>query len=52
MRVDAATVVRIVQTMGFTTYPDFQRYVHDLSIARATSLDTMKARWQHRHAHP
>jgi RpiR family carbohydrate utilization transcriptional regulator len=41
--IDAATVVRIVQTMGFAAYRDFQRYVHDLSIARATSLDTMKA---------
>jgi RpiR family carbohydrate utilization transcriptional regulator len=40
--IDAATVVRIIQTMGFRTYRDFQRYLHDLSIARATSLDTMK----------
>jgi DNA-binding MurR/RpiR family transcriptional regulator len=41
--VDAATVVRIIQAMGFVAYRDFQRYLHDLSIARATSLDTMRA---------
>lgn len=41
--IDAATAIRMVQTMGFPTYRDFQRYLHDLSIARATSLDTMKS---------
>jgi RpiR family carbohydrate utilization transcriptional regulator len=40
--IDAATVIRIVQAMGFAAYRDFQRYLHDLSIARATSLDSMK----------
>ncbi len=39
--IDAATVVRIVQTMGFPAYRDFRSYLHDLSVARATSLDTM-----------
>ncbi len=29
--------------MGFAAYRDFQRYLHDLAIARATSLDSMKA---------
>lgn len=43
LAVDAATVVRIIQTMGFASYRDFQRHLHDLSIARATSLDTMQA---------
>jgi DNA-binding MurR/RpiR family transcriptional regulator len=43
LRIDAATVVRIIQKMGFAAYRDFQRYLHDLSIARATSLDTMNA---------
>lgn len=42
LEIDAATVVRIIQAMGFPTYRDFQRYLHDLAIARATSLDTMK----------
>ncbi|MFZ0880839.1 MAG: MurR/RpiR family transcriptional regulator [Candidatus Acidiferrales bacterium] len=41
--IDAATVVRIVHTMGFAAYRDFQLYLHDLSIARATSLDTMQS---------
>jgi DNA-binding MurR/RpiR family transcriptional regulator len=43
LKIDAATVVRITQTMGFATYHDFQRYLHGLSIAKATSLDAMKA---------
>lgn len=41
--IDAATVVRIAQAIGFVAYRDFQRYLHGLSIARATSLDAMKA---------
>ncbi|MGB8115706.1 MAG: MurR/RpiR family transcriptional regulator, partial [Candidatus Sulfotelmatobacter sp.] len=41
--IDAATVVRITQKMGFAAYRDFQRYLHGLSIAKATSLDAMKA---------
>ncbi len=40
---DPATTVRIVQGLGFPTYKDFQRHLHDLSVAFATSLDTMKA---------
>ncbi len=40
---DPATTVRIVQGLGFSTYKDFQRHLHDLSVAYATSLDTMKA---------
>ncbi len=42
LQIDAATVVRIIQAMGFPTYRDFQRFLHHLAIARATSLDTMK----------
>jgi DNA-binding MurR/RpiR family transcriptional regulator len=41
--IDAATVVRIAQRIGFATYRDFQRYLHGISIARATSLDAMMA---------
>jgi DNA-binding MurR/RpiR family transcriptional regulator len=40
---DPATTVRIVQGLGFATYKAFQRHLHDLSVAYATSLDTMKA---------
>lgn len=40
---DPATTVRIVQGLGFETYKAFQRHLHDLSVAYATSLDTMEA---------
>jgi RpiR family carbohydrate utilization transcriptional regulator len=41
LRTDPATIVRIVRGLGFTNYREFQRHLHDLSIAFATSLDTM-----------
>jgi RpiR family carbohydrate utilization transcriptional regulator len=41
LKTDPATMVRIVQGMSFRTYREFQHYVHELSIAHATSLDTM-----------
>ena len=40
---DPATMVRIIQKMGFESYRAFQNYLHDLSIANATSLDGMQA---------
>ncbi len=40
--VDPATAVRIVLSMGFASYRDFQQFLHELSIAQATSLDTMR----------
>lgn len=43
LRTDPATVVRIVRSLGFASYRDFQRHLHDLSIAFATSLDTMQS---------
>jgi DNA-binding MurR/RpiR family transcriptional regulator len=33
---------RVVLAMGFANYRDFQRYLHELSISQATSLDTMR----------
>ena len=42
LRVDPATAVRVVLTMGFASYRDFQRYLHELAISQATSLDTMR----------
>jgi DNA-binding MurR/RpiR family transcriptional regulator len=39
---DPATIVRIVRGMGFASYREFQHFLHELSIANATSLDTMK----------
>lgn len=42
LRTDPATVVRIVHGLGFENYKQFQRHVHELSLAYATSLDTMQ----------
>jgi RpiR family transcriptional regulator, carbohydrate utilization regulator len=42
LHTDPATVVRIVRGLGFPSYRDFQRHLHDLSITFATSLDTMQ----------
>jgi RpiR family carbohydrate utilization transcriptional regulator len=42
LRTDPATIIRIVRGMKFDSYRDFQHYVHELSIAHATSLDTMQ----------
>jgi len=41
---DTATLLRTVRAMGFAGYPDFRRYVHELTIAHATSLDSMLSR--------
>jgi len=40
---DAATILRIVRTMGFPTYREFQWYLHELSIVLATPLQMMQA---------
>lgn len=37
------TLVRIVQTLGFGSYREFQHYLHDLSVTSATILDSMQA---------
>jgi DNA-binding MurR/RpiR family transcriptional regulator len=42
LNTDPATVVRIVRSLEFASYREFQRHLHDLSIAFATSLDTMQ----------
>ncbi len=39
---DASTVLRIVRGMGFHSYRDFKAYLHELSIASATSLEGMQ----------
>ena len=53
LNTDPATIVRIVQVLGFPTFRDFQRHLHDLSIAFATSADTMQETNSHggRHAY-
>jgi DNA-binding MurR/RpiR family transcriptional regulator len=40
---DPATMVRIVQNLGFESYKEFQHYLHELSVLRATSLDTLES---------
>jgi len=42
LKTDPATIVRIVQSLGFENYRQFQRHLHELSLAFATSLDTMQ----------
>jgi DNA-binding MurR/RpiR family transcriptional regulator len=42
LKTDPATMVRIVRGMQFGSYREFQHYLHELSIAHATSLDTMR----------
>src|SRR5262249_13211759 len=43
LKTDPATVIRIVRGMNFGSYREFQLYLHELSIAQATSLDTMQS---------
>jgi RpiR family carbohydrate utilization transcriptional regulator len=38
-----ATIVRIVQGLGFKNYKSFQHYLHDLSVTSATILDSMQS---------
>ena len=42
LRTDPATIVRIVRGLGFSSYREFQHHLHELSLAFATSLDTMQ----------
>lgn len=41
LRTDTATMLRAIRGMGFSGYPEFRRYLHELTIAHATSLDSM-----------
>ncbi len=43
LKTDPATILRIVRSLGFGSYREFKEYLHQLSIASATSLDGMKA---------
>jgi len=43
LRTDTATTLRAIRGMGFSGYPEFRRYLHELAIANATSLDSMLA---------
>jgi DNA-binding MurR/RpiR family transcriptional regulator len=44
LHTDPATIVRIVHGLDFENYKQFQRHLHELSLAFATSLDTMRQR--------
>jgi DNA-binding MurR/RpiR family transcriptional regulator len=39
---DPATVLRIARSMGFASYRQFKAYLHELSVASATSLEGMQ----------
>ena len=43
LRTDPATILRIARSMGFSSYREFKSYLHELSIAGATSLEGMRA---------
>lgn len=43
LKTDPATVLRIARGMGFSSYPQFKAYLHELSIASATSLEGMQS---------
>lgn len=47
LKIDAATLLRTVQAMGFKRYHDFQQYLHDRSIAFSTALDAMEQSSDH-----
>ena len=40
---DPATVLRIVRGLGFASYRTFKVYLHELSIASATSLEVLRS---------
>lgn len=40
---DPMTTLRIIRDMGFGSYPEFQRHLHELAIARVTPLELMEA---------
>src|SRR5437899_2024655 len=52
LNTDPATTVRIVRGMQFGSYREFQHYLHELSIAHATSLDTMQTGGAGKHTVP
>lgn len=43
LQVDAATISRTVAAMGFSSYREFQKYLHQLSIAHSTAVERMRS---------
>ncbi len=48
LKSDPSTLLRTVQAMGFKQYRDFQRYLHERTIAFSTSLDAMEEASAHK----
>jgi RpiR family transcriptional regulator, carbohydrate utilization regulator len=44
---DPATTVRIARGLGFSSYKEFQYFLHELSVVGATALDAMQAASAH-----
>jgi len=44
LQTDPATIMRVVRGLGFEGFREFKAYLHELSIANATSLQGMQAR--------
>src|SRR5271170_1079193 len=44
---DPATIVRTVRGLGFASYREFQHHLHEMSLAFATSLDTLQSGARH-----
>ncbi len=42
LNTDSAFLLRVVQQIGFPGYADFKRYLHELDLASATSLDRLR----------
>lgn len=47
LQVDPATVSRTILAMGFPSYREFQRYLHQLSVANTTAFAQMRATNRH-----
>src|SRR5947207_8057210 len=43
LNTDPATIVRIVRALGFPSFRELPKHLHDLSIAFETSADTMQS---------
>lgn len=39
---DAMTVLRTIRGMGFASYPEFRRYLHELALVQATQIDPIQ----------
>ncbi|MDE1163326.1 MAG: MurR/RpiR family transcriptional regulator [Acidobacteriaceae bacterium] len=42
LQTDSAFLLRVVQQLGFASYGDFKKYLHDLSLSNATTYERMQ----------